>query len=200
MCSKPSALFTNRLVNCNRFVSRSQTQFHPVSGKKPPTLDEFDPLNPGEWQLGAFGKILPRLPEGTRCGKLVTEVMTPTFSRMRAFVMSSVVVVPLPQFAPSTTKVTCEQRRSHQHPIYTKKTVQERIMLVLNLFDKIDNDKLNLDSDFFKDLALDSLDFVELVMAIEDEFKFEIPDGDSDKMRSPRDIYQYICDKCDVYD
>ncbi|KAI6213665.1 hypothetical protein M3Y94_00177400 [Aphelenchoides besseyi] len=39
-------------------------------GKKP-TLEEFDPLNPGGWQLGAAGKILPRLPEGTRCGKLV---------------------------------------------------------------------------------------------------------------------------------
>ncbi|KAK5970074.1 hypothetical protein GCK32_002284, partial [Trichostrongylus colubriformis] len=37
----------------------------------PPTLEEFDPLNPGEWQLGAAGKILPRLPEGTRVGKLV---------------------------------------------------------------------------------------------------------------------------------
>ncbi|KAI3413721.1 hypothetical protein GPALN_011204 [Globodera pallida] len=119
MCSKPSALFTNRLVNCSRFVSRSQTQFHPVSGKKPPTLDDFDPLNPGEWQLGAFGKILPRLPEGTRCGKLVmgkyglyspkmraiqeeclpkheagvpSEMITPTLSRIRAFLVFSVVV------------------------------------------------------------------------------------------------------------
>ncbi|KAK0411186.1 hypothetical protein QR680_005534 [Steinernema hermaphroditum] len=41
------------------------------AGKVPPTLEEFDPLNPGEWQLGAAGKILPRLPEGTKCGKLV---------------------------------------------------------------------------------------------------------------------------------
>ncbi|KJH50639.1 ubiquitin--protein ligase [Dictyocaulus viviparus] len=41
------------------------------AGKVPPTLEEFDPLNPGEWQLGAGGKILPRLPEGTKVGKLV---------------------------------------------------------------------------------------------------------------------------------
>ena len=41
------------------------------AGKTPPKLEDFDPLNPGEWQLGAAGKILPRLPEGTRCGKLV---------------------------------------------------------------------------------------------------------------------------------
>jgi len=38
---------------------------------KPPTLEEFDPLNPGEWQVGAGGKILPRLPEGTRVGSLM---------------------------------------------------------------------------------------------------------------------------------
>lgn len=38
------------------------------AGKTPPTIEEFDPLNPGEWQLGASGKILPRLPEGTRVG------------------------------------------------------------------------------------------------------------------------------------
>ncbi|KAE9553834.1 hypothetical protein FO519_002964 [Halicephalobus sp. NKZ332] len=55
----------------------SQTSTRAVSGiptnagKTPPKLEDFDPLNPGEWQLGAAGKILPRLPEGTRCGKLV---------------------------------------------------------------------------------------------------------------------------------
>uniref|UniRef100_A0A915NAA2 Uncharacterized protein n=1 Tax=Meloidogyne javanica TaxID=6303 RepID=A0A915NAA2_MELJA len=48
-----------------------QYAVHPVTGKKPPTLEEFDPLNPGEWQIGVGGKLLPRLPEGTRCGELV---------------------------------------------------------------------------------------------------------------------------------
>ncbi|KAJ1361873.1 hypothetical protein KIN20_021240 [Parelaphostrongylus tenuis] len=53
---------------------RYASSFHKVptsAGKVPPTLEEFDPLNPGEWQLGVGGKILPRLPEGTRVGKLV---------------------------------------------------------------------------------------------------------------------------------
>ncbi|CAK5009660.1 unnamed protein product [Meloidogyne enterolobii] len=81
----------------------------------------------------------------------------------------------------------------------TKRIVEDRIMLVLNLFDKIDNDKLTLDSDFFKDLGLDSLDFVEVIIALEDEFDFEIPDGDSDRMKTPRDIYKYICEKYDIY-
>ncbi|KAF7633803.1 Acyl carrier protein [Meloidogyne graminicola] len=91
-----------------------------------------------------------------------------------------------------------QQKRWVMHDVLTKRTVEDRIMLVLNLYDKIDNDKLTMDSDFFKDLGLDSLDFVEVILAIEDEFSFEIPDGDSDRMKTPRDIYQYICDKADV--
>jgi NADH dehydrogenase (ubiquinone) 1 alpha/beta subcomplex 1 len=79
------------------------------------------------------------------------------------------------------------------------KTVRERILLVLSLYDKIDAEKLTLDSNFFTDLGLDSLDFVEVIMALEDEFLFEIPDGDMDRLKTPRDIYQYICDREDVY-
>jgi hypothetical protein len=45
---------------------------------------------------------------------------------------------------------------------HTLTTVKDRIMLVLNLYDKIDNSKLTMDSDFFMDLGLDSLDFVEV--------------------------------------
>uniref|UniRef100_A0A7E4V7S5 Acyl carrier protein n=1 Tax=Panagrellus redivivus TaxID=6233 RepID=A0A7E4V7S5_PANRE len=43
-----------------------------------------------------------------------------------------------------------------------------------------------------------SLDHVEIVMAMEDEFGFEIPDGDGDRLKTPRDIFRYICDKEDV--
>ena len=49
-------------------------------------------------------------------------------------------------------------------------------MLVLNLFDKIDNEKLTAESHFIKDLGLDSLDHVEIIIAMEDEFGFQIPD------------------------
>ncbi|VDD96058.1 unnamed protein product [Enterobius vermicularis] len=85
-------------------------------------------------------------------------------------------------------------------PYLTLKTVEERIILVLSLYDKIDPKKLTLDSDFTNDLGLDSLDHVELIMAIEDEFGFEIPDGDADLMKTPRDIFKYVCDKEDVYE
>uniref|UniRef100_A0A1I7SXG8 Acyl carrier protein n=1 Tax=Caenorhabditis tropicalis TaxID=1561998 RepID=A0A1I7SXG8_9PELO len=82
----------------------------------------------------------------------------------------------------------------------TKKTLEERIVLVLSLYDKIDAKKLTMDSDFSKDLGLDSLDHVEVVMAMEEEFGFEIPDGDADRFKTPRDIFQYIADKEDVFE
>ena len=42
-------------------------------------------------------------------------------------------------------------------------------MLVLNLFDKIDNDKLTPEAHFLNDLGLDSLDHVEIMLMIEVE-------------------------------
>jgi NADH dehydrogenase (ubiquinone) 1 alpha/beta subcomplex 1 len=48
------------------------------------------------------------------------------------------------------------------------------------------------DTLFSKDLGLDSLDIVEVVMAIEDEFAIEIPDQEADKIVSIKDAIDYI--------
>jgi NADH dehydrogenase (ubiquinone) 1 alpha/beta subcomplex 1 len=45
---------------------------------------------------------------------------------------------------------------------------------------------------FQSDLGLDSLDTVELVMAIEEEFAIEIPDADADKILSCSDAIKYL--------
>lgn len=55
--------------------------------------------------------------------------------------------------------------------------------------------QLKLESHFSKDLGLDSLDHVEVIMAIEDEFAFEIPDVDAEKLMTPADIIKYVVDK-----
>lgn len=49
-------------------------------------------------------------------------------------------------------------------------------------------------------MGLDSLDHVEVIMAIEDEFGFEIPDADAEKLLRPADIVRYVGDKEDIYD
>lgn len=62
------------------------------------------------------------------------------------------------------------------------------------------NLQLNVESHFINDLGLDSLDHVEVIMAMEDEFGFEIPDSDAEKLLKPADIIKYVADKEDVYE
>lgn len=64
----------------------------------------------------------------------------------------------------------------------------------------MDPAKLTVDSHFTKDLGLDSLDHVEVIMAMEDEFGFEIPDMDADKLQTPKAIIRYVGDKQDCYE
>lgn len=59
---------------------------------------------------------------------------------------------------------------------------------------------MSLDSHFIEDLGLDSLDHVEVIMAMEDEFGFEIPDGDAERLTKPGEIVRYIADKEDIYE
>lgn len=70
--------------------------------------------------------------------------------------------------------------------------VTERIVQVVQNFDKVDRDKVTPESKFAEDLGLDSLDAVEIVMAIEDEFAVEIPDAEADKIASIGDAVEYI--------
>ncbi|XP_078458709.1 acyl carrier protein, mitochondrial [Lampetra fluviatilis] len=85
-------------------------------------------------------------------------------------------------------------------PPLTLHFITERVMYVLNLYDKIDPQKLKLESHFMKDLGLDSLDQVEVIMAMEDEFGFEIPDVDGEQLLTPQDLINYIANKRDVYE
>nr|XP_034339610.1 acyl carrier protein, mitochondrial-like [Arvicanthis niloticus] len=78
--------------------------------------------------------------------------------------------------------------------------IKDRVLYLLKLYDKIDPERLSVNSHFMKDLGLDSLDQVEIIMAMEDEFGFEIPDIDAEKLMCPQEIIDYIADKKDVYE
>merc|ERR1712203_1098775 len=75
---------------------------------------------------------------------------------------------------------------------YSLEFIQQRVMLVLNLFDKIDNEKLTPDSHFIKDLGLDSLDHVEIIISMEDEFGFQIPDDHGETLTDANKIIRYV--------
>jgi NADH dehydrogenase (ubiquinone) 1 alpha/beta subcomplex 1 len=56
----------------------------------------------------------------------------------------------------------------------------------------VDAAKVVPDARFKEDLDLDSLDSVEVVMAIEEEFNIEIPDSEADKIMSVADAINYV--------
>ena len=53
---------------------------------------------------------------------------------------------------------------------------------------------VTMEASFIDDLGADSLDIVELVMALEEEFDMEIPDEDAEKIVSVSDVVDYIKD------
>ena len=58
-----------------------------------------------------------------------------------------------------------------------------------------DREKVVIDANFIEDLGADSLDTVELVMALEETFDVEIPDEDAGKIQTVKDAVDYIVEK-----
>ncbi len=55
-----------------------------------------------------------------------------------------------------------------------------------------DVNEVSNEASFIDDLGADSLDIVELVMAMEDEFGIEIPDEEAEKIKTVKDVIEYI--------
>lgn len=56
----------------------------------------------------------------------------------------------------------------------------------------VDEEEITMESSFIDDLGADSLDIVELIMALESEFDIEFPDEDAEKVVSVADVVDYI--------
>ena len=57
---------------------------------------------------------------------------------------------------------------------------------------QVDEDEITMDTNLMKDLSADSLDAVEIIMAIEDEYGIEIPDEEAEKMQTVSDLVKYV--------
>ncbi|MDE0018234.1 acyl carrier protein [Candidatus Poribacteria bacterium] len=71
-------------------------------------------------------------------------------------------------------------------------TNQERLIEIIANQLGVDEDNVTPDASFMEDLGADSLDTVELVMALEEEFDIEIPDSDAEKIQTVQDALSYL--------
>ncbi len=74
-------------------------------------------------------------------------------------------------------------------------TTKERIIEVVVEQLGVKKEEVKLEARFIEDLGADSLDTVELVMALEDEFGIEIPDDDAEKAKTVGDVINYLDEK-----
>jgi acyl carrier protein len=74
-------------------------------------------------------------------------------------------------------------------------TVYERVQGIVAERLGVDEDKVTMDAAFIDDLNADSLDLVEVIMAMEQEFDLEIKDEDAENIRTVNDAVQYITEQ-----
>lgn len=71
-------------------------------------------------------------------------------------------------------------------------TVDERVKKIIAEQLGVEEEEVTLEAHFVEDLGADSLDTVELVMALEEEFEIEIPDEDAEKILTVGKALDYI--------
>ena len=74
----------------------------------------------------------------------------------------------------------------------TAEQVQEKVNAIIVEQLGVKPEEVKPNSSFIDDLGADSLDTVELVMALEEEFKTEIPDEEAEKIKTVQHVYDYI--------
>jgi acyl carrier protein len=57
---------------------------------------------------------------------------------------------------------------------------------------EIDESEIQLDSSFVEDLGADSLDVVEMLMILEEEFDVTVPDEDAEKFQTVKDVVEFL--------
>ena len=71
-------------------------------------------------------------------------------------------------------------------------SVEEKVKDIIVEQLGVDMESVTPEASFIDDLGADSLDIVELVMTMEEEFDLEIPDEDAEKIKTVNDVVNYI--------
>ena len=76
--------------------------------------------------------------------------------------------------------------------IFSMSSVEERVKKLICEQLGVKEEEVNDDASFVEDLGADSLDTVELVMALEEEFETEIPDEEAEEITTVKEAIEYI--------
>jgi len=76
----------------------------------------------------------------------------------------------------------------------TEQQLIDRVKNVVHIQLGVSKENIKLDSDLIEDLAADTLDVVELILAIEEEFDISIPENDSESIKTVGDLVNYVHD------
>ncbi len=71
-------------------------------------------------------------------------------------------------------------------------SIEEKVIKIIAEKLNVSEDQVKPEASFVDDLGADSLDLVELVMAMEEEFGMEISDEEAEKLRTVKDVLDYI--------
>ena len=73
-----------------------------------------------------------------------------------------------------------------------EKSVERRVIEIIVEQLGVSTEEVTLEASFIDDLGADSLDLVELIMAMEEEFGLEISDEDAEKIQTVQDVVNYV--------
>lgn len=73
--------------------------------------------------------------------------------------------------------------------------MEEKIAKIIEEQLGVEPDRIKLEASFIDDLNADSLDIVELVMAMEEEFGIDIPDEDAEGLKTVQNVHDYLKSK-----
>ncbi len=76
-----------------------------------------------------------------------------------------------------------------------EKSIEEKVKDIIVEQLGVNPEQVTPQAKFIEDLGADSLDTVELVMAIEEEFNVEVPDEEAEKLQTVGDVVKYIEDQ-----
>lgn len=74
----------------------------------------------------------------------------------------------------------------------------ENVKRIINEQLGINEDEISMDSNFLEDLGADSLELIDLIMALESEFDLEVPEEDIEEIETVGDVVSYIKEHTDL--